>query len=253
MDSKSSSSNGINPASRRRAGSRLPALSIFACGILAAIVVFPRYVKDPSRAVQAACQNNLKQLALVLATYANDHKGGLYPALSSRTGTLAMKEGSVYPEYLSDLLILQCPATPRMKKWYEEDPPAPSACDDDQCYFYLGYRIPDQTTLEFFAQAYRVQVETGQSFEEDLHVKLAAGGEIVIPRLDSGSSRTTGGEHDVSDLPVLVERFPNRHRPEGGNVHYADGRVVRIRWGEKWPMTPEAMEMLLALDALGED
>jgi hypothetical protein len=50
-------------------------------------------------------------------------------------------------------------------------------------------------------------------------------------------------------MPIFIERFPNAHGVNGGNVVYADGRCEWIKWGEKWPMTPEAMDVLLALDA----
>jgi prepilin-type processing-associated H-X9-DG protein len=49
----------------------------------------------------------------------------------------------------------------------------------------------------------------------------------------------------------MIERYPNGHEPPSGNVLYLDGHIEWIQWGEKWPMTPEAMDVLLALDALG--
>ena len=52
--------------------------------------------------------------------------------------------------------------------------------------------------------------------------------------------------------PVLIERYPNGHDHDGGNVLYTDGQVEWISWGEKWPMTEEAMALMLALDGLGD-
>jgi len=208
-----------------------------------------------------SCNNNLKQLGLIVRMYANDH-GDKYPELSPRTGVLAPRQDQeypgVYPEYLSDLTILRCPNMntdrPRSRWFWEAPPPSPAPLDtasNDECYLYLGYAIPDQETLERFAAAYRARIAGGRPFDEDLSAVNDDGVALRIPRLRKDIPGITDTEEAQSTIPVFVERFPKGHLPGGANVAYLDGHVDWIRWGEKWPMTPEAMDVLLALDALG--
>ncbi len=75
-----------------------------------------------------SCNNNLKQLGLIVRMYANDH-GDIFPEISPKPGELALRQeqdypGS-YPEYLTDLTILRCPnlntERPR-SRWFWEAP-----------------------------------------------------------------------------------------------------------------------------------
>jgi prepilin-type N-terminal cleavage/methylation domain-containing protein/prepilin-type processing-associated H-X9-DG protein len=85
-------------------------------GILAAILL-PALARARESARRASCQNNLKQLGIVLKMYANESKGGKYPDQKMggghcpRSGFDAMFEGQeIYPEYLSDVNVLFCPS-----------------------------------------------------------------------------------------------------------------------------------------------
>lgn len=207
-----------------------------------------------------SCPNNLKQLGLVVLMYADDH-GDLYPELSPNPGMLAFREDpdypGVYPEYLTDLTILRCPnlntERPRYRWFWEAPPPSPAPLDtasNDESYLYLGYIIPDQEALEHSAAAYRARIAAGKPFDDDLLVTSDDGASSAIPRLRDGTPGITDTDEGLSRIPLIVERYPNGHIPDGGNVLYADGHVEFIKWGAKWPMTPEAMEVLLALDGL---
>lgn len=212
------------------------------------------------------CTYNLKMLALVFKTYANERDDGAFPELSNQTGTLAPQEDEasrkVFSEFFTDLSVLQCPIPQSgggLCRPAPPPPPAPATIADDRSYLYLGYQIADQATLEKFAVAYRARIAAGQPFNEDLAVEGADGSGTVIPRLreeDTSAddpARRTEYMLFQSRVPVLIERYPNQHIPDGGNVLYMDGHVEFIKWGVTWPMTPEAMEVLLALDALGEE
>ncbi|HUW60765.1 MAG TPA: DUF1559 domain-containing protein [Candidatus Bathyarchaeia archaeon] len=85
-------------------------------GILAAILL-PALARARESARRASCQNNLKQLGIVLKMYANESKGGKYPDQKMggghcpRSGFDAMFDGQeIYPEYLSDVNVLFCPS-----------------------------------------------------------------------------------------------------------------------------------------------
>jgi prepilin-type processing-associated H-X9-DG protein len=210
-----------------------------------------------------SCNNNLKQLGLIVRMYANDH-GDMFPEVSLRPGALALRQDQdypgVYPEYLTDLTILRCPnlntERPRYRWFWEAPPPSPAPLDsasNDESYLYLGYVIPNQETLERFAEAYRAHIASGKIFDKDLNITNDVGDPLQIPRLRVGIPGITDSKEEQYTIPVFVERFPKGHIPGGAYVAFLDGHVEWIKWGERWPMTPEAMEVLLALDELGQD
>ncbi|GEM_PF-18295 len=92
-------------------------------GILAAILL-PALARAREAARRASCANNLKQMGLIFKMYANESQGEKFPPLRFRDGTACDQvtseailiwtpEGaSIYPEYMSDAMILLCPSDP---------------------------------------------------------------------------------------------------------------------------------------------
>jgi prepilin-type N-terminal cleavage/methylation domain-containing protein/prepilin-type processing-associated H-X9-DG protein len=138
-------------------------------GILAAILL-PALSRAREAARRASCQNNLKQLGLILKMYAGESKGERYPrmhgdqpfgAVTSATGcdpdslqdstAFAPDMAALYPEYLQDPNILICPSDPgnvgENPLLIAEDDGS-GACvytgfitNADESYNYLGYTL----------------------------------------------------------------------------------------------------------------
>ena len=88
-------------------------------GILAAILL-PALARAREAARRASCQNNLKQLGLVMKMYSGESKGERFPPIktsncdgSAPPGLVTIQDmNTIYPEYLSDWAVLICPSSP---------------------------------------------------------------------------------------------------------------------------------------------
>ena len=99
-------------------------------GILAAILL-PALARAREAARRASCQNNLKQMGIIFKMYSNESQGGKFPTQQRKlsiyfwgygvnpettcnwvSGDITTPDGpSVYPEYLTDMMIYFCPSS----------------------------------------------------------------------------------------------------------------------------------------------
>ena len=95
-------------------------------GILAAILL-PALARAREAARRSSCQNNLKQWGLVFKMYANESPGEKFPPLQAGSAKSSDMDGSwdgvldagpyipaLFPEYLTDPMIVFCPSDPSM-------------------------------------------------------------------------------------------------------------------------------------------
>lgn len=141
-------------------------------GILAAILL-PALARARESARRASCANNLKQWGLIFKMYANESKGQKFPtiqlaSLPDGLGSQYMHfdwgpmASSVYPEYLTDPMIVFCPSDPelgasierakRNGEWCFQYAAGSKECSSaiDASYLYIGWvldRLEDQYGL----------------------------------------------------------------------------------------------------------
>ena len=236
---------------------------VFAVTLLA-LIMMPALFRAREAAQRASCQNNLKQLGLVFKMFSYEQPRGEWPRLSSEPGRLMFSNDAplVYPEYITDLRIMLCPADPDSPP-LPDDPGEltdPGLVLDDHSYFYLGYALSSDADMQTFADAYRRRIAQGLPFDEDLEVEpgAGAGGGNKLYRLREGVERwfmsdtndPMASSDAQSEIPVVIERLEN-HDGTGGSVLYLDGHVTWLPYPGKWPMTETTIGLLHELDALG--
>ncbi|MBP8130771.1 MAG: DUF1559 domain-containing protein [Candidatus Hydrogenedentes bacterium] len=112
-------------------------------GILAAILL-PALARARESARRASCQNNLKELGLVLKMYSNEDPGERFPTMQAGVYNwhnvrpasiidLVPNMFTVYPEYLNDPFILVCPSDSEAGEMAERFTPPNS---DELCLNY---------------------------------------------------------------------------------------------------------------------
>ena len=99
-------------------------------GILAAILL-PALARAREAARRSSCQNNLKQWGLVFKMFANESKGEMWPLWSidhtkddfkaDKKMAAAVGAWQVYPEYVSDVMIMACPSAGRYDDYKATD------------------------------------------------------------------------------------------------------------------------------------
>ena len=97
-------------------------------GILAAILL-PALARAREAARRASCQNNLKQIGIVMKMYSGENKQGRFPSMEFNIGDVvdcdnanfpvtgqapmfntSLRMDQIYPDYLSDPNVLVCPS-----------------------------------------------------------------------------------------------------------------------------------------------
>jgi len=136
-------------------------------GILAAVLL-PALAKAREHALRVSCVGNLKQLGLILLLYANEH-ATMFPPCQNLTNTFMFDANALYPEFLTDPMILVCPSDMEAARGWNfrliedktlsdgsyGDPPKSyeagtihADCIGPLSYVYVGWMIRDDEAME---------------------------------------------------------------------------------------------------------
>lgn len=186
-------------------------------GILAAILL-PALARARESARRASCQNNLKQMGVILKMYADEAPGEKLPR--SRRPVGGLDGVAIYPEYLTDERVLVCPsdasAVTTMTSggpdgvglWYRLDAAGGRRCDPDlfdaDSYMYLAWLTMG---AEEFENVIAIQQERGVTADENLDHPIKDEDLDVTGPGGLGAGTGNGGGNTVLRLREGIERF----------------------------------------------
>lgn len=196
----------------------------------------------PDDALHAQRKNTMLQIGLIFKMFANESKGGIYPALANIYGAFYPDPKPLYPEYITDAATLA--ALTGMQ-------------DVKLCYF--GYAMETDEAASAFLDAYEAYGPEGLQ-GQDLPLDEGDAEEVgmqKIFRLREGIERfyitdindPAGSPKAQSTLPIAWELPAGKEM--GAWVLYLDGHTEWKSYPGEFPMTETLVTRVKAIMASG--
>lgn len=198
-------------------------------GILAAILL-PALARAREAARRAACQNNLKQIGLVMKMYAGESPGEKYPRRKTfNCDGVTLSDAMIFdgtqlmPEYLTDANVAWCPSWARFESALARyDGGGNQNGVIDPCEFlkepfdYTGWLIMDDVNI-LGPLVGTIGTDLGGRFSEQEFKDSTPWGELALANVN------TNGEQSDNDFTVSAAYAGTQ--TSGGN------RLLRLREG----------------------
>jgi prepilin-type processing-associated H-X9-DG protein len=206
-------------------------IMIAVIGVLASILL-PALSRAREAARRAECAGHLKQFALGLRVYAEEHDNS-FPPMSDEPGRIMVAADTLFPKFVPATEVFICPSNDISSTLSTDE-----SFVDDHAYYFISHVLESEEEGLAFVAAYQEWARTGESMQKDITTE-----DGLVLRLISNDTE----DADPAKIPVMIEK-PDHHVPTGGNVLYLDGHVEFIRLDERFPMTTKFIDALNVID-----
>jgi prepilin-type processing-associated H-X9-DG protein len=116
--------------------------------------------------INRVCEENLKVISYSLKMFTVQVPGEYFPPLSRTAGRLMFEADSIFPAFLTDTSVMVSLAHPNASDLIASSKTNPKSLIDDHSYWYLGFRLPNERTMESFVEDYKIAIKAGKPIPE---------------------------------------------------------------------------------------